>query len=73
MSLDSCWNIQLAVSEFGIKILIRGNMKSMGPSCHGSTVQAAATAAGVMMCLGPFIPAERGLNTTAHESIVNMD
>lgn len=38
---------------------------------HPAMDQAAAAA--VMMCLGPFIPAEHGLNTTAHESIVNMD
>ncbi len=70
MSLNFCCDIQMVMSEFGVK-----NMKSMDPSCLVSKVQAGG--GGVMVwgivswhTFGPLVPIEHRLNTTAYLSIV---
>ncbi len=69
MSLDFCCDIQMVESEFGVK-----NMKAWIHSFLVSTVQAAG---GVIVwgifswhTLGPLVPIEHRLNTTANLSIV---
>ncbi len=70
MSLDFFCDIQIVESQFG-----RKEHESMDPSCLVSMFQAGV--GGVMVCgifswhsLGPLVPIEHRLNTTAYLSIV---